>query len=296
MNSNGIILLNKRPGFTSFQELNYLKRHLGIKKLGHGGTLDKFAEGLLIVLVGYMTRFNQYLLPLEKTYMAEFHFGVETDTLDPEGEPIAEAAVPDRQQVVDVLDQFQGEILQRPPEYSAVHIQGKRAYQAARRGEQLEMPQRTVHIYKLELCSWNPPKAQLRIRCSKGTYIRSLARDIARSVGSRAYVSALTRTAVGPYTLQETVRPESCTLQQHLIDPLDALARSLPVEQAVPASSYERMLRHGSLPRLDWLTFTHRSDADEAVLALTDSRGLIGWYLRRDEAVSAIYVLPEGSQ
>ncbi len=295
MNTNGIILLNKRSGYTSFQELTYLKRNLGISKLGHGGTLDKFAEGMLVVLTGYMTRFNQYLLPLEKTYIGTFHFGKETETLDPEGSIISEAEVPSRQSVLDVLDQFRGTILQQPPVYSAVHIDGKRAYRAAREGKQLDMPYRSVQIYDLEMLSWNPPEAVFSIRCSKGTYIRSLARDIARAAGSRAYVSALTRTAVGPFSLDETVPADRCTLPDDMLSPLEGLSRALSVEQADALPSYERILSHGSLPQLHWLDFKEQSDDHEAVIALSGTRGLIGWYLRKGEEISAIYVLQEAS-
>ena len=198
---SGIILLNKKPGITSFDALRDIKRALGTGKVGHTGTLDKFAQGLLIVLVGKALKLSRWFSHCDKKYEGRIHFGAETDTLDPEGTVIAEATPPSREKVEEVLSQFRGEIEQAPPVYSAIHVNGQRASNLARAGLKPEMKKRPVTIYKLELLSWEPPFADIFVHCSSGTYIRSLARDIALTAGSRAFLCKLVRTQVAGFKL-----------------------------------------------------------------------------------------------
>ncbi|MCL2441986.1 MAG: tRNA pseudouridine(55) synthase TruB [Treponema sp.] len=212
MNS-GIILLNKRQGITSFDALRDIKRELKTGKVGHTGTLDKFAQGLLIVLVGRALKLSQWFSGCDKKYEGRIHFGIETDTLDPEGKIIAESDLPTRQKVEDVLNQFTGNILQRPPLYSAIHVNGKRASNLARAGQMPEMKERPVIIYKIELKSWKPPFADIFVHCSSGTYIRSLARDIAAAAGSRGHLCKLVRTQIAGFSLNSDeclVTSEEC--------------------------------------------------------------------------------------
>jgi tRNA pseudouridine55 synthase len=200
---SGLILLRKKPGLTSFEALGEVKRALGTGKVGHTGTLDKFAEGLLVVLTGRALKLSPWCVHCDKQYEGVIRFGIETDTLDPEGSPIAEAPPPSREAVEKILPQFTGDIIQTPPVYSAIHIDGKRASALARSGVMPEMKKRPVHIYKLELRSWEPPFARIFVHCSSGTYIRSLARDIALAAGSRAHLTALVRTKVAGFRLEE---------------------------------------------------------------------------------------------
>ncbi|QEN07650.1 tRNA pseudouridine(55) synthase TruB [Oceanispirochaeta crateris] len=202
----GIILLHKQPGLTSFQALGQLKRVLGTRKVGHTGTLDKFAEGLLIILTGKLTRLNSIITDMDKSYEALIRFGSETDTLDPEGEVIDRAPIPGLDVIQSKLDQFKGVISQVPPQYSAIHIDGKRAHALARSGQNVKMPSRKITIYDLEILEYNAPDLRLKVHCSKGTYIRSLARDLARACGSRGYVQELIRTSVGPFALSEALK------------------------------------------------------------------------------------------
>ena len=206
--SGGIIFLNKPTGFTSFQALGRIKKVLGTRKVGHTGTLDKFAEGLLILLSGKFTRLNAMITGMDKEYVALIRFGRETDTLDPEGDTVAEAQAPDLETIRERLNGFLGVISQIPPVYSAVHVDGQRAHKMARRGEEVQMPSREIRIDELEILDYNCPDLRLRICCSKGTYIRSLARDLGKACGSRAYVQELVRTAVGPFRVEDAVRPE----------------------------------------------------------------------------------------
>jgi tRNA pseudouridine55 synthase len=204
--TNGLILLHKPPGITSFDSLRDIKRSLGTGKAGHTGTLDKFAEGLLLVLTGRALKLSQWFTHCDKQYEGTICFGTETDTLDPEGAIIASAPLPSRETVEQALSQFCGEIEQAPPAYSAIHVDGERASTLARRGEAPEMCKRPVEIYRLELLFWEPPHAKIFVHCSGGTYIRSLARDIALAAGSRAHLTALLRTRVAGFKLENAVK------------------------------------------------------------------------------------------
>jgi len=199
---SGLIFINKKSGVTSFDALRVIKRALGTGKAGHTGTLDKFASGLLIVLTGKALKLSKWFSHCDKKYQGRIHLGTETDTLDPEGKIIGEAALPSLKKVEDALPHFTGVITQSPPVYSAIHINGKRASDLARSGVTPEMRKRQVTIYHLELLSWHPPFADIFVHCSSGTYIRSLARDIALAAGSRGYLDSLLRTNVAGFSLE----------------------------------------------------------------------------------------------
>ena len=200
---DGLFLLDKKEGITSFDSLKEVKKAFATGKVGHTGTLDKFASGLLLVLIGRGVKLAPLFNDCVKEYTGTVHFGEETDTLDPEGRVIAEAPLPSLDALLAVLPQFRGEILQAPPVYSALHINGKRAHELAREGAEPEMKKRPIKVHELEIVSFSPPEAVIRARVSAGTYIRSLARDIALAAGSRAFLSTLTRTAVGEFQLKD---------------------------------------------------------------------------------------------
>jgi tRNA pseudouridine55 synthase len=205
----GILLLNKSPGYTSFESLNPVKKALSTGKVGHTGTLDKFASGLLVVLAGWALKLSPWFDRCDKRYRGIISFGVETDTLDGEGRPVAAAAPPGREALERALDQFRGEIMQAPPAYSAIHIGGRRAHELARAGKAPEMQKRPVRIYALELCSYEPPLAEVYVHCSKGAYIRSLARDLALAAGSRGHLVSLERQRVAGFDLADAVPPDA---------------------------------------------------------------------------------------
>ena len=217
--TEGIILLAKPAGQTSFQSLGEVKRRLGTGRVGHAGTLDKFAEGLLVVLAGRMTRLSAFATSLDKEYVAVVFFGRTTDTLDPEGRQTETGTVPSRAEVESALANFKGTILQTPPAYSAVHVDGTRAYKSARAGESVVIPPRRVTIDKLDLIDFTSPQATLRVSCSKGTYIRSLARDIARSLGTCAFVSRLRRIRIGGFFLEQAKPPDQFDPRTDLLPP-----------------------------------------------------------------------------
>jgi len=220
---HGLLLLNKKSGLTSFDSLKVVKKAFGTGKAGHTGTLDKFATGLLLVLVGRGVKLAPLFSLCDKEYTATVKFGEETDTLDPEGACIAQGPLPSLNDVEAVLDAFRGDILQAPPAYSALHINGRRAHELVREGKEVEMKKRPVTVYSLEVSSWTPPEMVIQVRCSAGTYIRSLARDIALAAGSRAYLSALTRTSVGAFPLADSVDGEG----EALVNALRPMDREL---------------------------------------------------------------------
>jgi tRNA pseudouridine55 synthase len=201
----GCLLIHKNPGLTSFESLAPVKKALGTGKVCHTGTLDKFARGLLVILTGRAVKLFPWFSGCDKRYRALLRFGEETDTLDPEGTVAASGPVPSREAVESLFPAFTGTIEQAPPAYSAVHINGKRSHELARQGKALEMKPRPVTIYRLELLTWDPPQAELGVHCSSGTYIRSLARDLALACGSRAHLRELTRTAVGNFFLEDAL-------------------------------------------------------------------------------------------
>ena len=234
---DGFLLVRKPKDLTSFETLNPIKKLLPRTKIGHTGTLDRFAEGLLVVLCGRMTKLTPLLTGLDKTYVGEICFGRETTTLDPEGETVAEAEVPSPEAMREAIMSFVGPIDQIPPQYSAIHVDGERAYRAARAGRSVTIAARRVTIHKIEILEIAPPYARVRVDCSSGTYIRALARDIGIKTGSRAYLSSLLRTRVGPFSLADAAPPEKITPGS--LQPWDACLDRFPeIErlQAVPSA------------------------------------------------------------
>lgn len=208
--TSGILLLNKPPGISSARVLGPLKRSFYPAKIGHTGTLDPFASGLLVVLAGSGTRLSKWFTALDKRYTAVVRFGEETDTLDPEGSVVATAPLPEASRIQAVLDQFVGTIEQVPPAYSAIHIRGKRAYERARQGETMDIPSRCVTVTDLSIEPLDTAAGRYRMQvsCTSGTYIRSLARDLGRAAGSVASLESLERSAVGDFSLDNAHSPE----------------------------------------------------------------------------------------
>lgn len=213
---SGLTLLSKPEGITSFQALSPIKRALGTGKVGHAGTLDRFARGLLVALVGPYARIALYAMAGEKRYRGLVSFGSETDTLDPEGRVIATSPAPSEQTLLAALPAFRGRVMQRPPAYSAVHVDGKRAYKVALEGGEPNVKERAVEIRSLELLSYRDGEALIDLRCSSGTYVRSLARDLAAACGSRAHLKALERLEIGPFRVEDAVSPDAFDPRAHL--------------------------------------------------------------------------------
>lgn len=229
---HGLLNVHKPPGVTSRDVVNRFQRLLKPAKVGHAGTLDPLATGVLVVCVGQGTRLVEYVQLLPKTYLATFLFGRRSDTEDVEGtvELLPEARQPERGEVDAALPKFLGEIQQRPPQYSAIKVAGRRAYDLARRGQTVELAERPVTIYRLEVVEYAYPELQLRIECGSGTYVRSLGRDLAESLGTNAVMSALTRERIGSFQLDEAIDPNHATAEviQSSLLPLARACESLP--------------------------------------------------------------------
>ena len=250
---NGILCMNKPQDFTSFDVIGKLRGILHMKRLGHTGTLDPMATGVLPILVGTATKACDILPNQDKTYQATVVFGKATDTLDIWGKPLQDYP---EQHVTEaalraILPEFLGDITQLPPMYSAVSVNGKRLYELARKGETVERPTRTVHIDAITLDAFDETQqtATLTVSCGKGTYIRTLLSDMGQRLGGDAVMTALTRTAACGYLLQDCLTFEQVaaamadgTLEEHLL-PTDSLFSSYPKLRLTAAQ--ERMFCNG---------------------------------------------------
>ncbi|HHC72481.1 MAG TPA: tRNA pseudouridine(55) synthase TruB [Thiotrichales bacterium] len=233
-NVQGILLLDKPLGETSNGALQQVKRIYNARKAGHTGSLDPLATGLLPICFGSATKISAFLLDADKRYWVQVRLGVTTSTADTEGEVLETRPVEgiDRDAVERVLERFRGEIQQIPPMYSALKHKGERLYKLAREGIEVEREPRTVQIRELTLLACEPPQLELDVRCSKGTYVRTLAEDIGAALGTGAHVTALRRTGVGPFGEQGMVTAETLhRCQEQGMAALDALL--LPVESAL---------------------------------------------------------------
>ncbi len=199
------MVVDKPVDWTSFDVVNKVRRLSGIKKVGHAGTLDPFATGILLICLGKATKRFSELLELEKEYVATISLGSETDTMDHTGSITLEAALPDvtPEDVENVFPQFLGDIEQEIPSYSAAKYKGKRLYKLARAGKEVPQLFKKVSVYSLELLALEKDSLQIRVACGRGTYIRTLARDIAREIGSAGHLSVLIRTRVGEHRLED---------------------------------------------------------------------------------------------
>lgn len=220
---HGYLIIDKPAGVTSHDIVSRVRRILGERRVGHAGTLDPAATGVLPIAVGLATRTVEYLSDASKAYVAEVTFGVTTDSADIDGivTGVEDASGLTEEHVREIVSSFGGPQLQVPPMHSAIKVDGQRMYELARKGERVDLPSRPVTIHEIELLLWEPPVATIYVHCSKGTYIRSLARDLGERAGCGAYMSNLVRMATGPFTLDDAIR----------IDDLESLLATEPWEQ-----------------------------------------------------------------
>ena len=202
MPNNGLLLVDKPLGLTSHDVIAHLRRTMKTRKLGHTGTLDPMATGLLPILVGKATRLSQYLLGSDKSYEAVLKLGISTDTLDATGAITAEKPVSIKEEELrQVISSFVGKIAQKPPMYSAKKVAGKRLYEIARTGAEVERAPCEINIYSIDITNISLPSVTIDVHCSAGTYIRVLASDIGEKLGTGAHLTALRRTKIGPFEL-----------------------------------------------------------------------------------------------
>lgn len=227
----GVLPVDKPVGPTSHDVVGVARRALGTRAVGHTGTLDPFASGLLLLVVGDATRLSPYLTGLDKSYEADVLLGVETDTLDIEGTPVpaGDGAALEPARVERAIGALAGPSLQEPPAFSAKKVGGEAAHRRARRGESVVLEPVPVTVYEIEATRAAPPRASFRVRCSSGTYVRALARDLGRSLGVGAHLTALRRTGVGGFRVDEAITMEQLAAGQVAdawITPCEALERA----------------------------------------------------------------------
>lgn len=206
MNVFGFFIVDKPVGPTSHNIVTLVRRGTGVRKVGHAGTLDPRASGVLILCLGPATRLSEYLSTSSKRYEAVVRFGTATQTYDAEGPVLRQTeAVPTLEEIQAVLPEFRGEIEQVPPPFSAIKVRGKKAYELARAGQDVQLEPRTVTIHLLRILEYQPPDLLLDVECTAGTYIRSLAHDLGARVSTGAYLASLRRTRAGPFSLEDAV-------------------------------------------------------------------------------------------
>jgi tRNA pseudouridine55 synthase len=248
---SGILVIDKPAGMTSHDVVAAARRILHIRQVGHFGTLDPFATGVLPLSVGKATRFAQFYLKSRKAYQGTIRFGFATDTYDATGKPVSEPVNchPEAGAIERAFAEFTGRIAQTPPPFSAKRVKGVRAYELARRHERVELEPVEVEIYALELLGLDPEAASFSVECSGGTYVRSLAHDVGRKLGCPAHLASLRRTAVAEFTESQAMKLDD--LDRHARDGTVDRVR-IPLEQLLPdcpalvvRGREERSVRHG---------------------------------------------------
>jgi len=230
---NGFLIVDKPAGMTSHDVVNAVRRMTGIRRVGHAGTLDPMATGVLVLALGAATRLMQFIDGSDKTYRATLRLGETTTTYDADGDIVERRPVTVSQTDIEAgLARFRGDIAQIPPMYSAVKVKGQKLYKLARQGKEIERAPRPVTIYRLDVLDWALPDVTIEVVCSAGTYVRSLAHDLGQTLGCGAHLIALTRTAAGEFRVEDS----------HTLEALEALAHAgrlaevlLPPETALTA-------------------------------------------------------------
>ncbi len=267
MTVSGILNLCKPIDCTSFDMVKRIRRLSGEKKVGHGGTLDPLASGVLPICLGRATRVSEFLADSSKTYRAVMKFGAATDTYDAEGAITEEhdSSHLTLEQVENSLGPYRGIILQEPPMYSALKHEGKRLYELAREGITIERPKRETAVHKLQILKWDPPFATIYVDCGRGTYVRSLAHDIGQDLGVGAHLTELVRLRTGPFDISESVTPEEFEEAaeagnwQDLLFPMDFALTSMPA--AVLDKRAERATINGQPIPISYLDYDKISTA-----------------------------------
>lgn len=298
---SGVMVVDKPVGLTSHDVVQIIRRGTGIRRAGHTGTLDPRASGVLVVLIGPAVRLSEYVSAADKRYQATVRLGTSTDTYDGEGTVVRTTPIDSITEdgFSEILKNYEGEIEQVPPPYSAVKVKGKKAYERARSGEEVELKPRKINVYNLEVLEWAPPEAVLDVYCSSGTYVRSLANDLGEDLGTGAYLIGLRRTKSGRFTLRDAVplrQLQDAFLAgewyHHLIPAAEALGDWPGIE--LDSDQVEKV-RHG-----------HRIPADESAAELVnpanhphmeeENLGLIRAITEQGDLVAILQMIPEDQE
>jgi len=251
----GVLLVDKPSGMTSHDVIDYIRRTVKQRSVGHAGTLDPAAEGLLIICLGKATKIARFLTGHDKTYVADVRLGRESVTFDAEGLDDSAPTKPppslSEKEIEELLSQFRGHVTQTVPVYSAVHVDGQRLYEKARRGEKVEAPSREVDIHRIDLITYEEGLMRLEIECSKGTYIRSIAHEIGSKLGCGAYLSHLRRTASGRFGLEDALTlddVEELCQKQELDQNVIPIERALDLSAVRVSDDFCRYVQNGRTP------------------------------------------------
>lgn len=271
---DGIILLDKEKGKTSFQVISELKKKLSIKKIGHSGTLDKEASGLLIVGIGRSTKLLKYFIKNSKTYLADIFFGKQTSTDDSQGISVNEYnGEIDSNKIIELLPLFTGKIKQIPPDYSAIHVNGKRAYKFALKNVKPELKEREVEIYKNDIISIKPPVIKLKIKCSSGTYIRSIARDLGIKSGYYAYLYSLRRLEINSFSVEDALKIQDITAENlKIISPFEILSEMQELEIK---KEFINNIKNGIKIDLKWFNNMHSDINNNSLVKIHFNKELL---------------------
>lgn len=244
---NGILLVDKPSGMTSHDVVDRVRRASGIRRVGHTGTLDPSATGLLILCIGTATRLSEFLTALDKVYEGVMELGRVTNSHDLDGEVLEEHPVPELTlaDIQTVFDGFTGDIMQVPPMVSAVKVGGERLYKRARKGEVVDRPARPITVYEFDALEYTPPRASFRVRCTRGTYARTLCHDAGEKIGCGAALASLCRTAVGHHRLEDAVKLVTLRSPEDVHKHLRPLSSALDLPSVVLSEAGRRAVSHG---------------------------------------------------
>lgn len=248
MQLNGILLVDKPQGITSHDVVDALRKATGIRRIGHTGTLDPRATGLLVMCIGQATRLSQYLSGLDKSYEGALRLGLITDSHDLDGKTLEEKPVPadlSQETVQAACNQFLGDIKQIPPMVSAIKIGGRRLYKIAREGEVIERPPRDVRIDRFDISHWENPEARLSIACSSGAYVRTLCHDVGTVLDCGGVLAQLRRTRVGQYSIEDALPLEELDTREKVAANLRSMDDALHLPEIVLDETQEKLIKTG---------------------------------------------------
>lgn len=269
----GVLLVDKPAGITSHDVVDRIRKAARMRKVGHTGTLDPAATGLLIICLGAATRLSEHLTRLDKVYEGYLRFGVVTDSYDMQGKVLEEHPVPELtpERIQAEFDKLTGEIEQLPPMVSAVKVGGKRLYKLARKGETVERKPRNVTVHEFSLLGYEAPLAQFRVRCTSGTYVRGLCHDVGAELGCGGALDSLRRTAVGRHNVANAIPVDQFTCPDDLYDHIIPMGEALDLPEIIVRPQSERLLASGGTLRLPELKT--ESPVSEGLVQLKSDRG-----------------------
>lgn len=292
MTPSGYILYDKPAAVTSFASLRGMRAAFNGAKVGHAGTLDSFATGLLLVVVGSYSRLVPWLVGLDKAYEAEFEFGTATDTLDPLGSIVATSGIPDLSSLESAIPGLLGARMQLPPDYSAIHVAGQRASDLARKGIAPRLEAREITIYSLDLLGLDGNVCKVRVRCSSGTYVRAIARDLAAACGAVAHVKSLRRLSIGPFSLEGAVNDSARDLHAALRSFTPKDAESVGLGAVILRRESERAFSHGAPSMLEGLLGKKGGEKNQDIAVFAADSRFLGIVGARDSSPRYLMVAP----